>query len=123
MSATAACHVRGAIAQENSADGRQDARLAVEAFAATYVDAYNRKDAAAIAALDMEDGLRVPPGPISVGAEGNIVWSVGQYTVMAPDESGVSREGQGNFVNIYQWQGDGLKFRVHSFSFVPASPR
>jgi ketosteroid isomerase-like protein len=92
----------------------------------------------------------VPPGPIAVGkqniekawrtvfdagytglrfdikqvqAEGNIVWSVGQFTVMAPDVSGVLRERQGNFVNFYQWEGEGLKFRVHSFSFAPPDPR
>lgn len=150
MSAAVASQGRGVIAQETSAAGRQDARQAVDAFVTKYLDAYNRKDAAGIAALYMEDGLRVPPGPITAGkqniekawravfdagytglrydiqqvqAEGNIVWSVGQFTVMAPDESGVPQERQGNFVNIYQWEGDGLKFRVHSFSFLPPSPR
>jgi uncharacterized protein (TIGR02246 family) len=148
MSAAVASRGRGAVAQETGAAGRQDARQAVEAFTTRYVDAYNRKDAAGIAALYTEDGLRVPPGPMTAGrqnlekawravfdagytglrfdlkqaqAEGNIVWSVGQFTVTAPDEGGVPRERQGNFVNIYRWEGDGLKFRVHSFSFLPPS--
>ena len=135
-----------ALAQQTSAAGRQDVRQAVEAFITKYLDAYNKKDAAGVAALYTEDGLLVPPGPITTGkqniekawravfdagrtglrydiqqvqAEGNIVWSVGQFTVMAPDESGVLQERQGNFANIYQWEGDGLKFRVHAFSFLP----
>ena len=58
-----------------------------------------------------------------VQAEGNIVWSVGQFTVMAPDETGMLQERQGNFANIYQWDGDGLKFRVHAFNFLPPRPR
>ena len=122
---------------------------AVKAFITKYLDAYNRKDAAGVAALYAEDGLLVPPGPITTGkqniekawravfdagrtglrydihqvqAEGNIVWSVGQFTVMAPDESGVLQERQGNFANVYQWEGDVLKFRVHAFSFLPLDP-
>ena len=122
----------------------------VEAFITKYLDAYNKNDAAGVAALYTEGGLLVPPGPITTGkqniekawqavfdagrtglrydiqqvqAEGNIVWSVGHFTVMAPDESGVLQERQGNFANIYQWEGDGLKFRVHAFNFLPPRPR
>ena len=58
-----------------------------------------------------------------VQAEGNVVWSVGRFTVMAPDESGALQERQGNFANIYQWESDGLKFRVHAFNFLPPRPR
>ena len=150
MSAAVAGQGREAVAQQTSAAGRQDVRQAVEAFITKYLDAYNKKDAAGVAALYMEDGFLVPPGPITTGkqniekawravfdagrtglrydiqqvqAEGNIVWSVGQFTVMAPDESGVLQERQGNFANIYQWEGDGLKFRVHAFSFLPPRPR
>ena len=137
-------------AQQTSASGRQDARQAVEAFVAKYLEAYNKKDAAGVAVLYTEDGLLVPPGPIATGkqniekawravfdagrtglrydiqqieAEGNLVWSVGRFTVMAPDESGMLQERQGNFANIYQWEGDGLKFRVHAFNFLPPRPR
>ena len=150
MSAAAVGQGREALAQQTSAAGRQDVRQAVEAFITKYLDAYNKKDAAGVAALYTEDGFLVPPGPITTGkqniekawravfdagrtglrydiqqvqAEGNIVWSVGQFTVMAPDESGVLQERQGNFANIYQWEGDGLKFRVHAFNFLPPRPR
>ena len=51
------------------------------------------------------------------------MWSVGRFTVMAPDEGGALQERQGNFANIYQWDGDGLRFRVHAFSFLPPRPR
>jgi uncharacterized protein (TIGR02246 family) len=133
-------------AQQTSASGRQDARQAVEAFVAKYLEAYNKKDAAGVAVLYTEDGLLVPPGPIATGkqniekawravfdagrtglrydiqqieAEGNLVWSVGRFTVMAPDESGMLQERQGNFANIYEWVGDELRFRVHAFNFLP----
>ena len=150
MSAAVVGRGREAIAQQTNAAGRQDVGQAVEAFIRKYLDAYNKKDAAGVAALYTEGGLLVPPGPITTGkqniekawqavfdtgrtglrydiqqvqAEGNIVWSVGQFTVMAPDESGVLQERQGNFANIYQWEGDGLKFRVHAFNFLPPRPR
>ncbi len=136
-----------AAAQATSASGRPDVRHAVEVFLTKYLDAYNRKDAAGVASLSTEDGFLVPLGPIVTGkqniekawravfdagrtglrydvqqiqAEGNIVWSVGRFTVMAPDESGVLQERQGNFANVYQWEGEELKFRVHAFSFLPA---
>ena len=150
MSAAVVGQGREAIAQQTNAAGRQDVGQAVEAFITKYLDAYNKKDAAGVAALYTEGGLLVPPGPITTGkqniekawqavfdtgrtglrydiqqvqAEGNIVWSVGQFTVMAPDESGVLQERQGNFANIYQWEGDGLMFRVHAFNFLPPRPR
>jgi uncharacterized protein (TIGR02246 family) len=133
-------------AQQTSASGRQDARQAVEAFVTKYLEAYNKKDVAGVAVLYTEDGLLVPPGPIATGkqnieeawravfdagrtglrydiqqieAEGNLVWSVGRFTVMAPDESGMLQERQGNFANIYEWVGDELRFRVHAFNFLP----
>ena len=150
ISAAVAGKSREALAQQTSTAGRQDARQAVETFVTKYLGAYNKKDAAGVAALYTEDGFLVPPGPITTGrqniekawravfdtgrtglrydsqqvqAEGNIVWSVGQFTVMAPDESGVLQERQGNFANIYQWEGDELKFRVHAFNFLPPRPR
>ena len=149
MAAAVAGQSREAVAQ-SSAASRPDVRQAVETFVTKYLEIYNKKDAAGLAALYTDDGLLVPPGPITTGkqniekawravfdagrtglhydiqqvqAEGNIVWSVGQFTVMAPDESGVLKERQGNFANIYQWEGDGLKFRVHAFSFLPPRPR
>ena len=127
----------------------KEARLAVEAFVAKYVEKYNKKDAAGVAALYAEDGVLAPPGPMVTGkaniekswrasfdagrtglrydtqqvqAEGNVVWSIGQFSVMSPEDSGALQERRGNFVNIYEWDGDALKFRVHSFSFLP-SPR
>jgi uncharacterized protein (TIGR02246 family) len=122
---------------------------AVDTFVTKYLERYNKKDAAGVASLYTEDGILVPPGPIATGtqniekawraafdagrtglryntqqiqAEGNLVWSVGQFTVMSPDESGSLQERQGNFANIYQWDGNELKFRVHAFNFLP-TPR
>jgi uncharacterized protein (TIGR02246 family) len=138
---------QAATAQQTRASDRPNVHQAVEAFVTKYLEAYNKKDAAGVASLYTDDGILVPPGPMATGkqniekawravfdtgrtglrydiqqvqAEGNIVWSVGQFTVMAPDESGVLQKRQGNFANIYQWEDDGLKFRVHAFSFLPA---
>lgn len=154
MSAAVVGGSRKALAQQTGAAGRPDVRQAVEAFVTKYLDAYNRKDAAGVAALYTADGFLVPPGPITTGreniekawravfdagrtglryeiqevqAEGNLVWSVGRFTVMAPDERierGALQERQGNFANVYQWESDELKFRVHAFNFLPGpSPR
>jgi len=127
----------------------KEARLAVEAFIAKYLEIYNKKDAAGVAALYAEDGVLVPPGSMVTGkaniekawrakfdagrsglrydiqqvkVEGNAVWSIGQFSVTMPEENGAMQERRGNFVNIYEWDGDGLKFRIHSFNFSP-SPR
>ena len=54
-----------------------------------------------------------------IQTEGNIVLVVGQFTVKVP-EGGSLQDRPGNFVNVYQWDGSALKFRVHSFSFMPA---
>lgn len=131
--------------------GRSNVQQAVEAFVTKYLDTYNKKDASGVAALYTDDGVLVSPGPIATGrqsiekawraafdagrtglkykiqqtqADGNLVWSVGQFTVMAPDEKGTLQERQGNFANVYQWEGNELKFRVHAFNFSPSpAPR
>jgi uncharacterized protein (TIGR02246 family) len=137
-----------AIATPSHAHDQAEAEKAVAAIVATYIEKYNSKDAAGVAALYAEDGILVPPGPMVAGRanierawqasfdagrtgirydikqikpEGNIVLVVGQFTVKVP-EGGSLQDRPGNFVNIYQWDGGALKFHVHSFSFMP-SPR
>jgi uncharacterized protein (TIGR02246 family) len=127
------------------AHDQAEAEKAVAAVVATYIEKYNNKDAAGVAALYAEDGVLVPPGPMVAGRaniekawqasfdsgrtgisydikqikpEGNIVMVVGQFTVKVP-ESGSLQNRSGNFVNVYQWDGSALKFRVHSYSFMP----
>ena len=127
------------------AHDQAEAEKAVAALVATYIEKFNNKDAAGVAALYAEDGILVPPGPMVAGraniekawrasfdagrtgirydikqvqAEGNIVLVVGQFTVKVP-EGGSMQDRPGNFVNVYQWDGGALKFRVHSFSFIP----
>jgi uncharacterized protein (TIGR02246 family) len=136
------------IATPSFAHDQAEAEKAVAANVATYIEKYNGKDAAGVAALYAEDGILVPPGPMVSGrvniekawqasfdagrtgirydikritAEGSIVLVVGQFTVKMP-EDGSLRDRSGNFVNVYQWDGSALKFRVHSFSFMP-TPR
>jgi uncharacterized protein (TIGR02246 family) len=127
------------------AHDQAEAEKAVAALVATYIEKYNNKDAAGVAALYAEDGILVPPGPVVSGkaniekawqasfdagrtgirydikqvhAEGNIVLVVGQFTVKVP-EGGSLQDRPGNFVNVYQWDGTALRFRIHSFSFIP----
>lgn len=134
-----------AIATPSLAHNQAEAEKAVAALVATYIEKYNDKDAAGVAALYAEDGILVPPGPVVSGkaniekawqasfdagrtgirydikqvqAEGNIVLVVGQFSVKVP-EGGSLHDRPGNFVNVYQWDGTALKFRVHSFSFMP----
>lgn len=138
-----------ATAQQTGSTAEQNALRMVEAFNVKYIEAYNNKDAAGVASLYTEDGVLVPPGAIAVGrqdiekawravfdagrtglrymireahAEGNLVWAVGQFTVMSPEQGGVMQERRGNFANLYQREGGDLKFRVHAFNFLPAPP-
>ena len=134
-----------AIATPAFAHDQAEAERAVAAVVATYVEKYNNKDAAGVAALYADDGILVPPGPMVAGRaniekswqasfaagrtgirydirqikpEGNVVFVVGQFTVKVP-VGGSLQDRPGNFVNVYQWDGTALKFRVHSFSFMP----
>jgi len=134
-----------AIAIPSFAHDQAEAEKAVAALVATYIEKYNNKDAAGVAALYAEDGILVPPGPVVSGKaniekawqasfdagrtgirydikqvqpEGNIVLVVGQFTVKVP-EGGSLQDRPGNFVNVYQWDGTALRFRIHSFSFMP----
>ncbi len=136
------------IAIPSLAHDQADVEKAVAAVVATYIERYNSKDAAGVAALYAEDGILVPPGPMVTGRaniekswqtsfdagrtgirydikqirpEGDIVLVLGQFTVKVP-EGGSLQDRAGNFVNVYQWDGRALKFRVHSFSFMP-TPR
>ena len=129
-----------AVAAEHS---QAEAEKAVNAFAANYIKLWNAKDVAGVAALFADNGLEVPPLKMVAGkddiektfkmvfdsgasdlrydikrvqAEGDIVYAVGEFQVKLP-----KGDLRGNFVNIYEWQGDGLKYRVHSYNFIPPS--
>ena len=134
-----------AITMPSFAHDQAEAEKAVAATVATYIEKYNSKDAAGVAALYADDGILVPPGPMVAGRaniekawqaafaagrtgirydirqikpEGDTVLVVGQFSVKVP-EGGSLQDRAGNFVNVYQWDGDALKFRIHSFSFMP----
>jgi uncharacterized protein (TIGR02246 family) len=140
-----------AIATPASAQTQQDQIVdkdqVVEEFVTKYLERYNKKDAAGVAAMYADGGVLVPPGPMTTGKqdiekfwktvfetgrtglrydsqqsqiEGSVVVSVGQFTVMVPDEKGVLQERHGNFANVYKWTGSELKFLVHAFNFIPA---
>jgi hypothetical protein len=48
---------------------------------------------------------------------GDLVFSVVQYTVKTQDGSTAG----GNGVSIYEWDGNALKYRVHTNKFAPSS--
>jgi uncharacterized protein (TIGR02246 family) len=133
-------------AMPSFAHDQAEAQKAVDSFLANYVKLWNAKDAAGCAALFAADGVEVGPAPIVMGrgdlekrfraifasgstdlraeakqvqADGNTVFMVGQFTVKAKDGGSVN----GNIVNIYEWDGDALKYRVHSFNIMPPPPK
>ena len=106
------------------AHDQAEVEKAVAAVVATYIEKYNSKDAAGVAALYAADGVLVPPGPMVAGKVniekawqaafdagrtgirydikqmqpgGNIVIVVGQFTVKVP-EGGSLQDRSGNFV-------------------------
>jgi len=128
-----------------------EAQKAVEAFADNYLRLYNVKDAKGIAALYTDDGVEVPPAQMAIGRQ-NIenwfesifkagatnlqykikqvhpigdseVYAIGTFEVTLPKPGGEgTHQVQGNFVNIYQWSNDALRYRVHSYNFMPPQP-
>jgi uncharacterized protein (TIGR02246 family) len=128
------------------AHDQAEAQKAVNIFTENYAKAYNAKDAASIVAMFAADGVEAGPGPIltdrkdiekhfnvifsagatdlhfdikQVQAEGNIVVAVGVFTFKVPDRSTIG----GNVVNVYEWDGDALKYRVHSYNYLPPQQR
>ena len=124
-----------------AAHDQADAQKAVTTFAANYAKAFNAKDTARIVAMFGPDGVEAGPGPIltspddikkrfesifamgandlhfnikQVQAEGNIVVAVGSFTVKLKDNTI-----GGNITNVYEWDGDALKYRVHAYNFPP----
>jgi uncharacterized protein (TIGR02246 family) len=133
-------------AQQPGAAGPLDTRRAVEALLAKFVEGYNRKDVAVIAALFADDAVLVPPGPMVTGkraiaqdyrrrlehgaeglrldllqaeGSGDLAWAVGQFRVSVPGDDGRRLERRGNFTTLYRRQGDELLIRVHAFNFLP----
>ena len=124
------------------AHDQAEAQKAVKTFVAQYEQLFDAKDIAGIVAMFAPDGVDAGPGPVltsradiekrfvsifgsgasdlrydikQVGVAGDLVFSVGQYTVKTKDGSTVS----GNGVSIYEWNGDTLKYRVHTNNFAP----
>ena len=133
------------LASPSFAHDQAEAQKAVDSFAANYAQLYNAKDATGIVALFATDGVEAVSGPIltsrddiekrfktifdagftdlhfdmkQVQAEGNIVFAVGEYTVKAKDGHMIG----GNVTNIYSWDGDALKYRVHSYGAMMSPP-
>ncbi|WP_207537642.1 YybH family protein [Sabulicella rubraurantiaca] len=128
----------GIIAHGTKASAQVGDRQAIDALMERFAEAYNRKDADAIAALFTEDGILSGPAPILIGRPaiaqnykgrleqgfGNIrfqfqhyapdgAWAAGGYMVRLPQGT----ERQGNVTSIFQRQGDTLLIRVHTFNF------
>ena len=137
----------GTAQPQPGAAGLPDSRRALDTLLAGFVEAYNRKDVARLAALFAEDAVLVPPGPILAGKRdiaqyyrarleqgatglrvevaqahaegGGPAWAVGRFTVMMPGEGGRPQEHRDNFSTLFRWHGDGLLIRVHAFNFLP----
>jgi ketosteroid isomerase-like protein len=124
------------------AHDQAEAQNAVNAFVSQYEKLFDAKDVRGIVAMFAADGVDAGPGPVltsradiekrfvaifdsgaselrydikQVEVAGDLVFSVGQYTVKTKDGSTVG----GNGVSIYEWDGNGLKYRVHTNNFAP----
>jgi ketosteroid isomerase-like protein len=138
-----------AIAAEHTKD---EAQKAVTEFTEHYQNLFNSKNTKGILDLYAKDGVEVAPGqPImtskadiekrferlftngatdlkyevkQVEPPGKYVFAVGQFTVKEspPAGSAEARQVSGNFLNIYEWDGDSLKYRVRATT-VPVNPQ
>ena len=133
------------LASPSFAHDQAEAQKAVDSFSAQYAKVFDAKDASGIVAMFAADGVEAGPGPMLTGrddiekrfktifaigftdlrfdikqvqAEGNIVFAVGQFTVRTKDDRTIG----GNVANIYEWDGDALKYRVHAFNFMMSPP-
>ena len=136
------------LASPSFAHNQADATKAVATFVSHYEKLFNAKDAQGLAALFADDAVQAAPGPLltnrddiakrykaifdlgntdfhvtvkQVQAEGNLVFIVGQFSVKSPQ--GGMHEIGGNVVDIFEWDGDALKFRVLSFNVSPPAQR
>jgi uncharacterized protein (TIGR02246 family) len=134
------------LASASFAHDQADATKAVATFVSNYEKLFNAKDARGLAALFADDGVQAAPGPLltnradiekrykrifdsgntdfhvtvkQVQASGNLVFIVGQFSVKS--SQGVMHGG--NVVDIFEWDGDALKFRVLSFNVPPPPPQ
>jgi uncharacterized protein (TIGR02246 family) len=132
------------LASPSFAHNQADATKAVATFVSNYEKLFNAKDARGLAGLFADDAVQAAPGPLltnrddiekrykkifdagntdfhvtvkQVQAEGNLVFMVGQFSVKSPQ--GGMHEIGGNVVDIFEWDGDALKFRVLSFNVSP----
>ena len=130
------------LASPSFAHTQADTTKAVTTFVANYEKLYNARDAEGLAALFADDGVQSAPGQLLTNradiekrykamfdagptdyhvtvkqtqAEGNIVFIVGQFAA----KKSATHEIDGNFVDILEWDGDALKFRVLSFNISP----
>jgi uncharacterized protein (TIGR02246 family) len=119
----------------------QDVRQAVEAANAQWNEAFDKKDAAALAALYTQDAKILPPGGrvisgtaeiqkfwqttvkggvsgysikvIDAHADGNLAYEVAQWEAKGPGQQTF----RGGLVQVFERQGDGsLKSRLHTWS-------
>ena len=127
----------------SAADGE-----AIKSVSKQWVDAFNRRDAAAVAAIYTEDAKRFPPNsPMIVGREniqvwiqvsldvgignlqatmielsinGDMAYEVGEYTLTIEPEEGEATSDSGNYVEIWKRVNGSWKISTDIFnSSVP----
>ena len=133
-----------ALGQQNGPEGNQqliEALQAVRDVGRQFIAAYNRQDAAAIASLFAEDGVRVTPHGIIQGRDaiqkdlenafkagshglsaadrvyralGNSIWEAGSYSVQVGQ-----RYLHGYYADTFVREGDRFKIRDETFNFTP----
>jgi uncharacterized protein (TIGR02246 family) len=130
-----------AIAQEKvgTCDGPRDACQQVAALIRSYDEAFNRKDAAAVAAIFTPDGIEITEAPVVSGREAieqhyrdafkagwsdvmvnvdqfhvkdDMTWGVGDWHANAPGPGNTTRLAHGNWGAIWVKSGGAWKLRM-----------
>jgi uncharacterized protein (TIGR02246 family) len=136
-----------AFAMAAAPPSEQELRQAAASLGKGYDEAYNSKNASAMASLYTENGTLVPPGRAPVqgrqaltvyyqgrfdsGATGHMTqvnevhvlgdggFGIGQFSVTARGPDGAPRELHGNTVYVYEHAPDGWKLRLVTAGVVP----
>jgi len=131
--------------------GPQDACQEIAAIAQKYMDAFNRSDAAAVAALFTKDAVQVPEGPVLSGREaihaaltdtfkgggwskfeasqdqvhvmGDVAWIVGHSSAMGPGPNHTTQPYRFNWGDVVVRDDGTWKIRMETYNVIETPPQ
>lgn len=141
-----------ALAQEKMGPctGPEDACRQVANLVKSYNVAFNKQDAAAVAALYTQDAVYATEGPIISGRDaiekfyadgfkagfsnmmanmseshimGESAWGVGDWSATGPGPNHTTQPYHGNWVNLFVHNGSTWKIRLDTYNVIEISPK